>query len=495
VKPRFLGAIAALVAAASMMTSAGTAATTSVSQIDLSTDQAVSAYLQSIGVDPATVVIQRGAKNYAGPFCPGTGWNCTTSTSVVQVAPSGGQNQFDCGDASLFPQSTETAPAAAYVGTGRCLAIQDAPSGTNSVDVQKSRENGAALSCGTDVHQQTVGGQNQFNCHLIVHVSDDSPDQTATEAAAIDQTATGGGNHSSIDLEISLTSSLNCSPSCTQNQNAWQRVAVNQTATLGAENHSDVQETQYLRGKIAGATSSDQSQNTEPLPQGFTDCVVASFNPLVTNPNSCADVNQSADGGGQESQLSLLNDLDARTTATTGTQTQGDATTGLDGTVPEPGPGSTDTSHENYNERQDATAGGSGVTQSQTAPQSCCALQIGSAPNSLVNADQSSVQDASTSMAPLDPLALVIPNPTAEQATSLAGKIETDGSGTLTHDARQNEGSQTAECTVPGVENDPACALVTVLVNGQPFTCEEGVVVPNPEPPPAFACAAPPPID
>jgi hypothetical protein len=490
VKRRFFTVAAALAAVVSILSSAGTAATkSSASRVDLSSAAAVNTYLQSIGVNPATVVVQRGANNYAGPFCPGTGWNCTTATSVVQVATAGGQNLLQCGDPSLFPQSALTGPAAGYLATGRCLAIQGSAAGTNTVDIRKSRDNGAALTCGTDGLQETENGQNHFNCHLIIHVSDNSPTQTATEDASVDQLAAGGGNHSVVDLEISLTSALKCATPCSQSQNAWQRVVVNQTATGGAENHSSVQETQYLRGKIAGVTSSDQSQNTDQLPAGFADCVDPSFNPLVTNPNSCANINQSADGGRQESQLSLLNDLDARTSATSGSQTQGDATTGLDGTVPQPTSGSTDTSHENYNERQDATAGGTGVTQSQTAPQSCCALQLGSAPNSLVNADQSSVQDASTSMAPLDPLALAIPNPLAEQATSLAGKIETDGSGTLTHDARQNEGSQTAQCTVPGSEEEPACALETVMVNGQPFTCPTGyVVAPNPEPPPVFVC-------
>jgi len=490
VKRRFVGAVVALVAAVSILSAAGTAASKSGDPtVDLSTAAAVNAYLQSVGVDPSTVVVQRGVNNYAGPFCPGAGWNCTTAPAVVQVASPGGENRFECGDPSLFPASAVTAPAAGYLANGRCLAIQDATAGTNTMDIRKSKENGAALSCPPAGKQQNkAGGQNQFNCHLVIHVSDDSLDQSATEAASVTQTAAGGGNHSNIYLEISLTSSVKA-PSTAQKQNAWQQAIVNQIATDGAENHSVVDENQFLREKISAATSSDQYQNTDPLPTGFTDCVDPSFNPLVTNPNSCANVNQSADGGHQESQLNLLNDLDARTSATSGSQNQGDATTGLDGTVPQPTTGSTDTSHEDYNERQDVTAGGQGVTQNQTAPQSCCALQTGSAPNSLVNADQASVQKASTSMAPLDPLALAIPNPTAYQATSLAGKIFTEGMGTLTHDASQNNGSQTTQCTVPGSEGEPTCTLETVMVNGEPFTCGPGeVLVPNSEPPPAFTC-------
>jgi hypothetical protein len=397
----------------------------------------------------------------------------------------------------LFPQSTLTAPAAGYLAAGRCLAIQDAAAGTNTIDIRKSKENGAALACPPSEKQQTsAGGQNHFNCHLVIHVSDDSSDQFATEEASVDQLADGGGNHSVIDLEISLTSNLRCAAGCEQNQNAWQRVFVNQTATNGAENHSDVQETQYLRGRISGASMSDQFQNTAgSAGSGFApphDC-----NPdppsTVSDPNSCAHITQTADGGHQDSQLNLLNDLDARTSATTGSQNQGclgaetrcsGVTTGLDGTVPQPTTGSTDTSHEDYDERQDVTAGGPAVEQNQTAPQSCCALQTGSAPNSVVNADQTSTQNASTSTAPLDPLALSFPNPDATQITFISGKIQTDGNGTLDQTGHQDNGTATAGCTLPPPPSEvtslddgaPACASVLFMVNGTTVECSPGEI-------------------
>jgi hypothetical protein len=273
-------------------------------------------------------------------------------------------------------------------------------------------------------------------------------------------------------------------------------VFVNQTATGGAENHSYVQETQYLRGRISGAAASHQFQNTAGIAgSGFTapqDC-----NPdppsTVTDPNSCAHITQSADGGHQESQLNLLNDLDARTTATAGSQNQGclgaetrcsGITTGLDGTVPQPTSGSTDTSHEDYDERQDVTAAGPGVEQNQTAPQSCCALQTGSAPNSTVNADQTSTQNASTSTAPLDPLTLSIPNLNATQITFLSGKIQTDGSGTLDQIGRQDNGSSSAGCTLPPPPGDatplddgaPVCGSVLFMVNGTTVECSPGEI-------------------
>src|SRR5262249_14629780 len=42
------------------------------------------------------VVRQVGPRNYAGPKCPGAGWNCTTSMRVLQVATAGGTNLAQC---------------------------------------------------------------------------------------------------------------------------------------------------------------------------------------------------------------------------------------------------------------------------------------------------------------------------------------------------------------------------------------------------------------
>ena len=54
--------------------------------VDLSSKAAVMKYLAKHGIDSKKIVIQRGARNYAGPRCPGKGWNCTTSKRVVQIS-------------------------------------------------------------------------------------------------------------------------------------------------------------------------------------------------------------------------------------------------------------------------------------------------------------------------------------------------------------------------------------------------------------------------
>jgi hypothetical protein len=492
-KRRIVAAAVVAFAAAMLTTSAG-AGSGGAKKTDLSTDLAVATYLTSIGVDPAAVLIQRGLKNYAGPRCPGAGWNCTTATKVVQVAQPGGENRFECGDAALFGADPLAASLAGYAPTGACFAIQDGQLGTNTIDVrhERSNENNETLTCVPDSTQMTEGGQNHFNCHLVIHVKGSQLVQTATEIAGINQEAIGGGNHSNIHLEISLTSTVKA-PAGDQKQDGHQSAVVNQTATMGAQNHSVVNETQYLRARITDAEESNQYLNTGDLPQDFDDCVPGS---VVPEPNSCFNVNQSSDGTGQqESQASLLNDLDARTTATSGSQNLGDLDTGLDGTVPQPTNGGTDKGHEPYVERQVAFAGGPGVDQNLTGPMSCCALQTGSAPNSVVNADLKSVQHAVIPKQGVEPDALVLsgditlsmPNPNATEVTFLSGKIETNGSGFLDLTGVQDGGTESVDCRIP--EDGPACARVLAMVNGQQFTCDEDeIIVPNPEPPPPFLC-------
>ena len=85
---RLLGITGALCAVAVLTGSvgAGAARTPTKHAINLSTNAAVKQYLRSLGISPRGVVIQRGARNYAGPQCPGKGWNCTRSQRVVQIA-------------------------------------------------------------------------------------------------------------------------------------------------------------------------------------------------------------------------------------------------------------------------------------------------------------------------------------------------------------------------------------------------------------------------
>ena len=65
-------------------------------RLELSTRSAVVKHLNSLGVDSKGIVIQRGARNYAGPKCPGPGWTCTKSKRVVQLSNAINVSTFPC---------------------------------------------------------------------------------------------------------------------------------------------------------------------------------------------------------------------------------------------------------------------------------------------------------------------------------------------------------------------------------------------------------------
>ena len=115
-----LSLCAAIVAAVALVSAsgAGTAKVQRTARIDVSTHAGVVKYLRSIHVNPKRVVIQRGARNYAGPRCPGKRWNCTTTTrTVVQIAKGRGKNIFRCTTARCAVVQISKSALAANMGT------------------------------------------------------------------------------------------------------------------------------------------------------------------------------------------------------------------------------------------------------------------------------------------------------------------------------------------------------------------------------------------
>jgi hypothetical protein len=102
---------------------------------NLSNRAGVVRYLRAIGVDPRGLVIQRGARNYAGPNCPGAGWACTsTAHPVVQITAAGGRNTFFCTTGSCAVVQATTAKAATR--TSRALT---AAAAANTAKCNKTR--------------------------------------------------------------------------------------------------------------------------------------------------------------------------------------------------------------------------------------------------------------------------------------------------------------------------------------------------------------------
>ncbi len=171
----FFSLFAALAAATALATTSGAGAlkTASAGAFNVSTRAAVIDYLRTIHVDPAGLVIQRGARNYAGPSCPGRGWSCTsTAHPVVQVAGAAGRNVFSCSTRACAV--VQFARAAAADNTARCIKITGLTQ-TCTINQSSASANNVAV-----VYQAAVGALN--------------PSQTASQTAAVTQQATGAAN-------------------------------------------------------------------------------------------------------------------------------------------------------------------------------------------------------------------------------------------------------------------------------------------------------------
>src|SRR5215212_9276108 len=110
--------LALIAIAVALGAAAGAGASGQGARIDLSNRTAVNKYLNSIGVNPHGVVVQRGARVYAGANCPGKAWHCTRATRVVQLAAV--QNRFEC-----TPVTAQVAPT--NQATNDCFILQGGP--------------------------------------------------------------------------------------------------------------------------------------------------------------------------------------------------------------------------------------------------------------------------------------------------------------------------------------------------------------------------------
>src|SRR5438132_1872692 len=201
-----LGVIAAIVIAATFVASAGGGT----AKTDLSTRPGVVSYLVQHGIDPTGVVIQRGARNYAGPTCPGRGWTCTKAARVVQIS-SGSDNQFQCvassGTPAVAPNSCTIVQlssgarndARCYERTGdpgvtqSCTIQQTNTTGDNRSDVQQSVNVGDAaatdVSQFANVSQENGSGSNASQLQQNIQQSSKDPDSTGVQSQEGHQTA------------------------------------------------------------------------------------------------------------------------------------------------------------------------------------------------------------------------------------------------------------------------------------------------------------------
>jgi len=343
---------------------------------DLSSLPKIEAYLASIGIDLGSVVIQQGQLNYAGPNCPGAGWNCTTANRVVQLAPATlpATNIFDCS-----PTVSVT-----VLGLDECVIVQssalnlaETPTTLNSATCDVTSASGnAKQKC--KIKQSSKKGNNSAEVRQRSTQRGGSP-QTATLEATIEQTSESGNNTAKITQTIQQTLDDRQTAAVTQTQNAREGATVHQISTTG-NNSSDVQQYQFQDENAASQANIDQAQNTD----------------STVGRNVQAEVTQYATTGDTTSNLrhALTQHQDADSFLGPVTQTQGNGAGGLEGSVTQTtlSPGVLrHASTQDESQTQDASTAGV-LTQTKIGPEFCCATQNGGTTADVNTVTQSSVQ-------------------------------------------------------------------------------------------------------
>ena len=290
------------VAGASMLIAGANAISTPTGTptIDLSTRAAVMNYLASHGIDSKKIVIQRGARNYAGPHCPGKNWNCTTSKRVVQLSYGPNVTQFQCTPSTL---GSATSP-------DTCVIVQvSSGAANNATCLEKSASPTAAQSC--LIYQTNTSGVNYANVNQDVDTGTGAI-QNTTQYAGIDQTNDSGQN---IAVVVQTTSQVAKTTAAggLQSQDGHQTVSVEQNSNT-SHNQADVSQSLALTAKTSYMPAVTQNQNTDGS----------------LGPNTAASVRQTSVSGSNTGNINQLHDLDANVAhATTASQTQGAPTGGL----------------------------------------------------------------------------------------------------------------------------------------------------------------------
>src|SRR5215212_3986052 len=234
--------------------SAGAGATGSaVQRIDLSSRSAIDKYLVSVGVDPAGVVVQRGARAYAGPNCPGKGWTCTRATRALQLATA--QNKFECTPVAAQAGGTNQ-------GSNTCFIEQFGP-GKN--EAKCSLENTdtttpSSITQSCTINQTNAAADNVATVKMVITQTAQNGDQNAGQSAAVNQTNGSGANFSTIQQTIQQTENTSLVV-VGQSQQSSQVYNVQQSAATGTQK-STAQQTQILVQNAAASQTGSQFQSS-----------------------------------------------------------------------------------------------------------------------------------------------------------------------------------------------------------------------------------------
>jgi uncharacterized repeat protein (TIGR01451 family) len=375
----------------------------------------------------ASLVRQVGLRNYAGPNCPGRGWNCTTATRVLQVATAGGTNVGVCTGGRVF-----------VVGHNQSCSITQVGGVSNTARCTEQSADPAAVQ--TCVITQSGDANYAYVNQNINQV--DTSYQTGKQTATVTQGPASVTNY----LQLSQAVNQSTKTGNPQTQQAGQSANIEQTATGGGTNYSALNQTELQKQFARGTT---QTQGTTAV--GLPDCNPTTvLTPGPTDPNVCAVVLQHSASGANVNHLRQNVNEDQNATGQA-TQTQGSSDGGLDGRVHQDTVSGTSLNDVSQSKNQHQTAA-AGSTQVQHDPVSCCGFASqdgGTGDTETIN--QSSSLSASGDSSP-------------EQHSDLIGTSRTpDGTCTVTQKAGINQHSAN------NVDTESPCPFLTLTTS-----CEGG---------------------
>ncbi len=487
--------LALTVALALPFTAAGAETTGGVSVV--AARVAAEQQLISLGINPGSAVFQVGARNYAGPDCPGSGWNCTSASMVVQIAAGAAltatNNFFQCSD----PMCVIVQPASGNP-TG----------GTNEARcVQNTSADAATQQC--TIRQTNTSGTNRAIVFQTIHSSLPQGSQDAGQRATVNQTNGTGTNQSSIAQTIAQGQAfdLRGAGPVSQSQEAHQRADVCQgganpcTASSSGANTSNIAQSNVQRLRVHFGPSSSgtitQMQNTGTSGNGRaiagtpkSTAVVAQksshntntsgllhFNRQVASVDDRDGDNENGDNGNGDSDDQIMfpaafNGTVVQQQGISGNPVCPDG--GLCGYVAQRSTG-VQRAHERQDELQ-KVQGPPGARQSQFGPEFCCAIQTGGNPNNVNTISQVKVQ--------------------LHTGTITDGKIQghcvsSPNGCRVQQTLRQNNTTKTNSCSGASCNPTIECLTAPTEGGGQSTVCTPGTATgPLPPPCPSPACSA-----
>jgi hypothetical protein len=313
-----------------------------------------------------SVVKQVGLRNYAGPNCPGKGWNCTKAKRVLQVSAAGGENVAQCTNTTPLVTVASQSCTITQVGTtnsAKCYErSKTVPAAAQTCMITQTGASNTAIV--DQLIVQTQGSTHNGSQTAIVNQGTTLSPSSALNSSSVSQdvkqnTAGNGASAEDNAEEVNTAASGGA-----QVQDAYQSATVKQYATGTGKNDSSVDQSEWQ--KAHGGSSQDQNTNSG----GPADCAP---DVGVFSPNVCANVFQHGVSGTNADRLRQSITQNAKLLVS-GDQRQGwFGTNGMDGQVHQDtligGPGSSLNDVNQSKSQQETSPGG---LQVQFDPISCC---------------------------------------------------------------------------------------------------------------------------